>query len=56
MGNKTSKKKKKRKAVGINIQTPLKTEFLFQSQHRNGSGKAFRIPPCPEEKDAASSQ
>lgn len=53
----TQQLKKKKKAKSLNhIQTPLKTEFLFQSQHRSGSGKAFKIPPSSEEKDAASSQ
>lgn len=33
-----------------------KNRVSVQSQHRSGSGKVFKIPPSPEEKDAASSQ
>lgn len=60
VGNITKQNKKQNKQTNKSslnhIQTPLKNRVSVQSQHRSGSGKAFKIPPSPEEKDAASLQ
>lgn len=56
MGKKTKQQSKKTQKQFESHSDSSKNRVAVQSQHRSGSGKAFKIPPSPEEKDAASLQ